>query len=110
MPKPHVALRINCPLPLYEKIGAYRHEARHETRAQAMTTLLAAGLAALAKPPALPVRSAVKSAEAQRIETGQAAGRIRRSRSEREPLSRMAGAVMAGAWMKRRNDPVSYGR
>ena len=43
MPKPHVSLRINCPLPLYEKIGAYRHEARHETRAQAMVTLLAAG-------------------------------------------------------------------
>ena len=54
MPKPHVSLRINCPLPLYEKIGAYRHEARHETRAQAMTTLLAAGLAALAKPVEVP--------------------------------------------------------
>ena len=52
--KPHVSLRINCPLPLYEKIGEYRHAARHETRGQAMITLLAAGLAALAKPPALP--------------------------------------------------------
>ena len=54
MSKPHVSLRINCPLPLYEKIGEYRHAARHETRAQAMTALITAGLAALAKPPALP--------------------------------------------------------
>ncbi len=54
MSKPHVSLRINCPLPLYEKIGAYRHEARHETCAQAMVTLLAAGLRALSKPVVLP--------------------------------------------------------
>ena len=45
MPKPSVSLRINCPMPLYEKISAYRHEARHETRAQVMIALIAAGLA-----------------------------------------------------------------
>ncbi len=55
MPKqPHVSIRINCPLGLYEKISEYRHLARHETRAQAMVTLLAAGLAALAKPASVP--------------------------------------------------------
>ena len=54
MPKPHVSLRVNVPMRLYEKISAYRHEARHETRAQAMITLINAGLAALAKPPSLP--------------------------------------------------------
>ncbi len=52
--EPHVSLRVNVPIGLYERIGAYRHEARHETRAQAVVTLLAAGLAALAKPVALP--------------------------------------------------------
>ena len=52
--KPHVSLRVNVPLSLYERIGEYRHLGRHETRAQAMVTLLAAGLAALAKPVALP--------------------------------------------------------
>lgn len=51
---PTVSLRLNCPLALYEKISAYRHEARHESRSQAMITLVAAGLAALAKPPNLP--------------------------------------------------------
>ena len=54
MPKPHVSLRLNVSTQLYEKISAYRHEARHETRAQALVTLLAAGLAALQKPVTLP--------------------------------------------------------
>ncbi len=54
MPKPHVCIRVNCPLGLYEKLSAYRHEARHETRAQALVALIAAGLAALAKPARVP--------------------------------------------------------
>jgi hypothetical protein len=54
-----VALRLNCPRALYERISAYRHDARHDSRAQAMITLLAAGLAALSRsasvsPPARP--------------------------------------------------------
>lgn len=57
MPEPHVSLRVKVPLRLYERISAYRHEARHETRAQAMITLINAGLAALAKPPSLPART-----------------------------------------------------
>jgi hypothetical protein len=54
MPKSLVSLRVNVPLGLYERIGEYRHAARHESKNQALLTLLAAGLAALAKPPALP--------------------------------------------------------
>jgi hypothetical protein len=50
---------------MFEKISAYRHEARHETRNEALVALIAAGLAALAKPPALPVVSASKTLEAQ---------------------------------------------
>jgi hypothetical protein len=52
MPKPHVSLRVHVPLELYEKVGEYRHAARHDTKNQALVTLVAAGLAALAKPPA----------------------------------------------------------
>lgn len=44
---PHVALRLNCPRALYEKFSAYRHEARHETRSQALLALLEAGLVAI---------------------------------------------------------------
>ena len=54
MPKPVVSLRVRISLPLYERIGEYRHTARHETRQQALVALIAAGLAALAKPVDLP--------------------------------------------------------
>ena len=50
-----ISLRVKVPLALYEKVSTYRFEARHESRNQAALALLAAGLAALAKPPALPV-------------------------------------------------------
>lgn len=54
MPKPHVSLRVHVPLELYERVGEYRHAARHDTKNQALVTLVAAGLAALAKPVELP--------------------------------------------------------
>ena len=54
MSKPSVSLRVKVPLPLYERIGEYRHLGRHNSKNQAMVTLFAAGLAALSKPPALP--------------------------------------------------------
>ncbi|HEV2897294.1 MAG TPA: hypothetical protein VGX71_05515 [Pseudaminobacter sp.] len=53
-PPPTVSLRVTCSLRLYERISAFRHEARHETRNQAMVALIAAGLAALARPVSLP--------------------------------------------------------
>jgi hypothetical protein len=46
--------RVELPPYLCEKVCAYRHEARLETRAQAVRALIAAGLAALAKPPTPP--------------------------------------------------------
>lgn len=51
---PGVSLRVRCPLQLYARISEYRHAAHHESRSQALVTLIAAGLAALAKPPTLP--------------------------------------------------------
>ena len=50
MSKPVVSLRVACPLPVYERLSSYRHEARHETRSQAALALIAAGLVALARP------------------------------------------------------------
>jgi hypothetical protein len=52
-----VSIRVTVPLHVYEKISAYRHDARHDTRAQALTCLLNAGLAALSKPAHLPSTS-----------------------------------------------------
>lgn len=39
---------------MFEKIGAYRHAGRHETKAEALTCLISAGLAALAQPVQVP--------------------------------------------------------
>jgi hypothetical protein len=52
--KPHIKMRISLPATLHEKICAYRFQARHETRAEALTALVVAGLAAMAKPVTLP--------------------------------------------------------
>jgi hypothetical protein len=49
-----ISLRVRVTPALYGRIGDFRHEARLETRNAALVTLLNAGLAALAKPPALP--------------------------------------------------------
>ena len=46
MPPP-ISLRVNIAPALYEKISAYRHEAKHESRGQALTCLLRAGLITL---------------------------------------------------------------
>jgi hypothetical protein len=54
MKPPTVNLRVNVPLSLYERIGEYRHTARHDSKNQALVTLLAAGLAAMTKPVTLP--------------------------------------------------------
>src|SRR5262245_48320630 len=45
-----VALRIEIPLALFEKISDFRFEQRLETRGHAIRALLTAGLNALAKP------------------------------------------------------------
>ena len=52
--KPPVSLRVNVPLSMFERIAEYRHTARHDSKNQALVALLAAGLAALAKPPPMP--------------------------------------------------------
>jgi hypothetical protein len=53
-PPDAIDLRVRVSPALYAKIGDYRHTARHDSKNQALVTLLAAGLAALAKPPSLP--------------------------------------------------------
>jgi hypothetical protein len=45
-----MAVRVEIPLALYEKISIYRRECRYETRSQAVIALLAAGLNAATKP------------------------------------------------------------
>jgi hypothetical protein len=47
-------LRVRVSPTLYTKIGEHRHTARHDSKNHALVTLLAAGLATLAKPPSLP--------------------------------------------------------
>ena len=39
MPNPAVSLRVKVPLTLYERIGEYRHTARHDSKNQALVTL-----------------------------------------------------------------------
>jgi hypothetical protein len=59
MPKPqppHVSLRVNVSLEMFEKVSAYRHQARHDAMGQALVALLAAGLAALSVPASVPIR------------------------------------------------------
>ena len=51
---PAVSLRVKVPLSLYERIGAYRHTARRDSKNQALVALISAGLAALTKPVTLP--------------------------------------------------------
>ena len=58
MPK-HFSLRVRCSLELYERISEFRHAGRFESRGQAMQCLIAAGLAALAKPVELPLTGSV---------------------------------------------------
>jgi hypothetical protein len=57
--KPSVSLRVRCTPVLYERISSYRHEARHESKNQALVALIAAGLAALAKPASVPTVSRI---------------------------------------------------
>jgi hypothetical protein len=56
MPKPPdcIDLRVRVSPALYAKIGEFRHAARHDSKNQALVCLIAAGLAALAKPPPIP--------------------------------------------------------
>jgi hypothetical protein len=51
---PLVNLRLKCSLELYERISTYRHEARHDSKNQALVALISAGLAAMTKPVTLP--------------------------------------------------------
>jgi hypothetical protein len=53
-PKPVISLRIRVSPVLYARINEFRFSAKCDTRQQAVRTLIAAGLAALAKPPAIP--------------------------------------------------------
>jgi hypothetical protein len=56
MPRPPdlIDLRVRVSPALYAKIGEFRHSGRFDSKNSALVCLLAAGLAAMAKPPPIP--------------------------------------------------------
>ena len=88
MPKLVVSLRVNVPLPLFERLGEYRYTARHNSKNQALVTLLAAGLASLAKSVELPKDALPSSVSATPPRP--------RARSSRPKLIMAAGDVPPG--------------
>ena len=99
MPKPHVSLRVNVPLPLFERLGEYRHAGRHDSKNQALVALLAAGLAALSKPVELPSLGTTETLvpKARPARNGSSAPKLIRAASDDNLPGRRPNGVDADA-------------